>query len=167
MNAKAVLLVIMATCGAGAYLDLTGQRAPLTRLMEPGEGAAQGFGGILELAPGANVTECRQRGRVTVFVFTVNHSSACAKLEHLIGQFAQIRPDVAFRFVDVSELRGAEGDWREYLGADVRTVPHVMIYDADRRLIAADEKDDKEALKLLYQWISKEHERRGSGSRDE
>lgn len=166
MNAKAALLVIMATCGAGAYLDLTGQRAPLARLMQPAQASASsshGYGGIVELAPGADVTECRQRGRVTVFVFGVDHSSACGKLQRLIGQFVQIRPDVAFRFVDVTDLMGLEGEWRERLGADVRTVPHVMIYDADRRLIAADEKDDKDGLKLLYTWIAKEHERCGSG----
>ncbi|MCY2929562.1 MAG: hypothetical protein NTV86_08730 [Planctomycetota bacterium] len=169
MNAKAVLFVIMVTCGAGAYWDLTGQRAPLARLMQPRQaGAAEGgYGGILELAPGESITECRQKGRITVFVFTLTRSMACVKLQNLIGQFAQIRPDVAFRFVDVSDLQGQEGDWREYLGVDVRTVPHVMIYDADRRLIAGDEKDGKDGLKLLYEWIGKEHERYGSGGQGE
>ncbi|MEI7835457.1 MAG: hypothetical protein WCK05_03500 [Planctomycetota bacterium] len=168
MNAKAVLLVIMAACGAGAYFDLTGQRAPLARLMQPAEAAGnRGYGGIVELAVGGDITECRQSGRVTVFVFTVSRSSVCGKLQNLIGQFVQIRPDVAFRFIDITDLQEAEGDWREYLGADVRTVPHVMIYDAQRRLIAEDKKDDKDGLKLLYTWISKEHERLGSSGQRE
>ncbi|MCY2924309.1 MAG: hypothetical protein NT031_02540 [Planctomycetota bacterium] len=169
MNAKVALLVIMVTCGAGAYWDLTGQGAPLARLMQPAQAAADDgrHGGILELAVARDITQCRRKGQITAFVFTVDHSSACVKLERLIGQFAQIRPDVAFRFIDVTDLLGAQGDWREYVGADVRTVPHVMLYDADRCLIAADEKDDKDGLKLLYQWIAKEHERCGSGGKGE
>jgi hypothetical protein len=165
MNPKLVILTLLVASGAGAYFHVTGQRAPLQRLLErPISPPEQGYGGILELGLGEDITQCRDIGRITVFVFTAHGSSACHKLQNLIGQFIPIRPDVAFRFVDITDLQGLEGDWRGFLGVDIGSLPHVMIYDARGQLIAGDQRKGRDGLRLLYEWISQEHQRYGSAA---
>ena len=38
-------------------------------------------------------------------------------------------------------------------------MPHVLIFDADGDLLAADDGKDKAALKLLYEWMNAELKR--------
>lgn len=92
-----------------------------------------------------------QPGRINVFVVTGQWCPACRKLEKYIKRFVGLRPDVAFKFVELNDRLAAE--------QNVATIPHVAIYDASGKQLATDAGDDKTAYKMLYRWMNDETKR--------
>jgi len=94
-------------------------------------------------------------GQVTVVDFYVSWCSACKKLTADYKRFTKARPDVAIRHVKMKDKWNVR--WaKEQYGLDIKTTPHVLIFDAESVLLTQDQGNDKQGLKLLYKWMDAE-----------
>ena len=123
----------------------------------PEMATAIGRGGILLADQNTPVESQLEAGRVNVFVFSGRWCPACRRLERNIKRFAGTRPDVAFKFLETND--------RWHAQYNIRTVPHVIMFDADGKQIVADSGNDKSAYQALYRWMGEETERARSGQR--
>jgi thioredoxin-related protein len=112
---------------------------------------AAGRTGIVPAVLNAPIVSQLEPGRVTVFVFSGRWCPACRRLERNIKRFAGVRPDVAFKFLESNDR------WRAQY--NIHTVPHVVMFDANGKQIAADSGSDKSAYELLYRWMGEESQR--------
>ena len=158
MKAKVGVVIVLAVCAAGAYRKMTARASPLERMMEaPSSFGPGGRGGISYATPGPLLSNYCEPGRITVFAFTSDRCPGCQQLKTLLGTFTGLRPDVAVRIVDLGD--NWSGDYRTMYGINLRSVPHVMIYDAAGELVAGDD-GDKAGLDLLCEWMNAEVRRR-------
>jgi hypothetical protein len=104
------------------------------------------------------------RGVTTIVYFHDKTCANCIKMDQDIDDLLRLRPDVAVRKVSIS----VEGDayykairdfqWKVYMS------PSVIIFDPQRKLVAADEGTDDTASELLYAWMRKESEQAAAGA---
>lgn len=104
---------------------------------------------------GFNINELSSYGQITVVDFYVSWCSACKKLSADYTKFLKARPDVAIRRVKMKDKWDEAWAMQNY-GLDIKTTPHILIFDSEGRLIVQDEGGDKRGLKLLYKWMSEE-----------
>ena len=116
-----------------------------------------GRAGIVPADQHAPIESQLEPGRINVFVFSGRWCPACRRLERNIKRFAGVRPDVAFKFLETNDR------WRAQY--NIRTVPHVVMFDVSGNRIAADFGEDKSAYQSLYGWMGDETERVHSGRR--
>ena len=152
------LLLILAIAG-GAYYFLE-PASSLDLLMEPATAAVDPERAGLEIiseggGPGFDVGDLAEPGLFTIVEFYTEACPACKKLRGHYTQFLPLRSDVAVRRVRLPDRWGSGFVAREY-GVNVKGTPHVIIYDPNGELIAADEGMDKGAYKLLYKWLDAE-----------
>ena len=140
----------------GAYRHLAAGPPAMEELLRPTSVVGLNrAAGIAEIIPGPDLSKHCEWGRVTVFAFYSNTCSGCRRLLHDISRFAELRPDVAFRLIDL----GADWhsrDCRQLYGIELRSIPHVVIYSSGGKRIAADQGLDKQGLELLYGWMNTE-----------
>ena len=159
MKAKVAVVVVLAVCAVGAYRKMTARASPLERVMEvPSSFGSGSRGGISYAIPGPALRNYCEPGRTTVFAFTSDRCPGCRQLKTLFGALTGLRPDVAVRIVDLGD--NWSGDYRTMYGINLRSVPHVMIYDDAGELVAGDDGGDKAGLDLLCEWMNAEVRRR-------
>ena len=148
------LILAIAIFAAAAYLHygLPVGELVASGLREPTEAApAVGRAGIVPADQNTPIESQLESGRINIFVFSGRWCPACRRLERNIRRFAGVRPDVAFKFLETNDR------WRAQY--NIHTVPHVVMFDASGKQIAADSGSDKSAYELLYRWMSEETER--------
>jgi len=102
-------------------------------------------------------------GKITVHLFASEAKNAAprkrdpmvaeamASLHRAMEKIAASRPDIHYRVILISP-DAATRFAREY---SIKSVPHVMIYDRDGRLLVGDDGNDKAGLAALGAWISR------------
>ena len=151
------ILMILIAAGAAYYLlkpDL------LPALLESADSSqVDSQSGIKDRSTvggaGFDVNELSAYGQVTVVDFNVSWCSACKRLAKDYQKFLKARPDVAIRSVKMKDKWNEKWALERY-SLDIKTTPHILIFDAQGRLITQDIGSDKAGLKLLYKWMSEE-----------
>ena len=100
----------------------------------------------------------RQEGRITVLAFYSNSCPSVRRLRESLASLTHLRPDVAIRMVNLGERWGGR-DYQALYGVNILSVPHVMIYGPDGRLLDGDDGRDKTGLKRLHAWLTEELKR--------
>ena len=93
-------------------------------------------------------------GRSTVFILSEAWCPACKTLEKHLKRFSAVRPDVSVKYLK------ADSYWRKKY--NIKSIPHVVIFDEDATLVAADNGPDKSAYNYLYRWMNQELGRLGA-----
>jgi len=122
-----------------------------------------GTGGITTIEPSRELANYCEPNRHTVFIFTADWCPGCRSLEAYLPGFLELRKDVAIRQIRVDDARVSETVTR-VSGVKLRSIPHVVIYDAQGNIAAADDGNDKSGLEMLMKWIQDESNKaRGGG----
>ena len=99
-------------------------------------------------------------GRPTVFDFCTENSPACRRLhDKRYPDLLQLRPDVAVRYVRLSEDWSPQGAYGQYR-LNINDVPHIIIYGPDGKLIAQDEGEDNSGEDFFKKWFRDELEKK-------
>jgi thiol-disulfide isomerase/thioredoxin len=114
-----------------------------------------GTGGMESFQPSRELSNYRQPNRHTVFIFSANWCPGCRSLEGYLPAFLEARKDVAIRHISVDDPY-VSARVTQAAGVKLRSIPHVVIYDADGNIAAADDGSDKSGLETLIQWINDE-----------
>ena len=158
MNIKILVVVLLLAGVAGAVVQLTSSPPPMDVLLaEPGSNTTSPPA-VRTVKAGPVPAAACEPSHITVLVYTSDSCGGCRKLKTHVKSLVSIRPDVAVRLVDLG-LRWGNLDYESLYGTKIRSVPHVLIFDADGDLLAADDGKDKAALKLLYEWMNAELKR--------
>jgi hypothetical protein len=156
MNAKTILAVLMLAGVGGAVYNFTADPSPLDQLLTvPKTAFDPGYRDIEIIIPETDLSLSAEPGRITVFVFTSDSCPSCEKLDRFLRMLTGRRGDVAVRLIDVG-YRWSSQQVRMDYGINIATVPHVVIYGSDGKLIARDDGREKEALELLCEWVNTE-----------
>lgn len=163
MKAKILLILVLGVCVWGAVRHFYTPSDAVARLATvPGRIPSGSQGGMADIPPGYDLERQCEDGRTTVFVVAQSTCSNCRTLESHLKQFLVLRPDVAIRFIRLGD------SWKQDrlagMGVNVLSVPHVLIYDGDGDLVAADDGRNKDGLNLLWRWMSTEIRKRTVGS---
>jgi len=153
---KNILILLVIAGAAYSYLKIDA----LASLLESADVAqVSDQSGIktLKTSGGSNfdVQDLAVYGQVTVVDFYVSWCSACKKLAADYKRFTKARPDVVIRHVKMKDKWNERWAKAQY-GLDIKTTPHVLIFDAEGRLLTQDQGNDKQGLKLLYKWMDAE-----------
>jgi len=156
MIGKLFVFVALTACAIGAYYRLADARDSIDVLMDlPEDFPPSSVPGIAETVPGTVLRASCEPGRITVFVFYSDSEAGCLSLRRHVRTLADLRPDVAFRMVDLGEHWQGK-NYNARFGIWLGGVPHVAIYDTKGRLLAGDHGPDKSGLDLLYDWLKEE-----------
>lgn len=108
-------------------------------------------------------------GRLTVLVFHDHECPGSRSLERSLVHFSRQRPDVAIRKVSMTPdippgktKRGFYWEIDNYRWT-IWATPSVLIFDANGKLIAGDERLDFPGTDLLHKWMVREAERAAEG----
>lgn len=156
MNVKILIVVLMLAGLGGAVYNFTADPSPLEQLLTVPETAFDpGYRDIETIIPEADLSRSVEPGRITVFVFTSDSCPSCEELDRFLRVLTGRRGDVAVRRIDVG-YRWSSQQVRMDYGINIATVPHVVIYGADGKLLARDDGREKDALELLCEWVNTE-----------
>ena len=157
MKYKAIAIVTLVVCGAAAWKDITAEAVPIEDLLDAPVSFPSGSVGGVQQMPlrSASLPQICQPGRINVFVFYSENWEGSRKFRKHIDQFAQLRPDVAFQMIDLGP-QWRKRDCTEDYGIQLARIPHLVIYAADGRLLAADNHTEKSAFELLADWGKRE-----------
>jgi hypothetical protein len=155
-------LVVLLLGGGALFFAL--RTPPVEKLMIPSTGAIAARGGsmFVDIAPEklpVTPAYLAERGLTTIVYFHDKACANCAIRDRDIDDLLRVRPDVAVRKVSISPDGGAyykairDFQWKVYMS------PSVIIFDKDRKMVAADEGVDDEGSELLYEWMAKEAEK--------
>jgi len=157
MSGKLVILGLLTACATGAYVRFGAISSRLGHLMQAPE-AVPRLGGAQGLRPQHRLEAYCLPGRATVFLFVRENDPACQTVLNTVRDLCRLRPDVAVRLI----LFDGGWDVRRYLARNsisLRSVPHVLIYDWDGKLVAADRGQVKNGTTLLLAWAAAERRR--------
>jgi hypothetical protein len=162
MKKAVVIVVALGLCGYFAQRHFAAASA--CRKLADVPIVAQGEGGFEHLCPTQPLTAYRVNGRHTVFIFSAQWCPGCRSLEAQLPHFLELRRDVAIRHISVDDPAASR---RAVEATDVklRSIPHVVIYNADGELAAEDDGSDKSGLQTLVKWMNDELQREAAGGR--
>ncbi len=155
MKVKILVSVMLLAGAAGAVVRYACPPPPIDILMVTPKSARNAEGGMETVEVGQSPDTCRQPGHLTAVIYTSDLCSACRKLERHLGSLLIMRPDVVVRRVDLGKQWNRLECKRAY-GVDIRSVPHVVLFDAEGTVLARDDGHDKAGLELLYKWMNAE-----------
>ena len=159
MKRKTIMIVALLVCAVGAWYHFTGGPPPLVSLMQtPATVSAETGPDIRTIEPGQDLAQWCEPGRITIFAFMSDSCSACRMTKSRLRELAGRRPDVAVRLIDLGR-RWHRVNCMERYGINLRSIPHVMIYDADGESMAADYGRNKAGFELLCKWMAAERHR--------
>jgi len=159
MKAKLVILALLAACGYGAYRHYTAGPSAAQALQHVSS-IAPGFGSgdMAVIEPGQDLESWREPGRITIIAFVSDHCSAWVQAKPQWRSLLRRRPDAAIRLVDLGR-NWKRADGKAKYGQNIRTLPHVLVYDAAGKLLAADNGLSKDGLSAVEEWIVFERNR--------
>ena len=154
-------LIIVILIGAAGYFGFHFVRG--TGPFGPDSMVARGF---VVFEAGTNIQEVTlndvfdandyiEQGQPTVIEFYSNRCPGCKMLYGHLKQFVSLRPDVAVQQILLSDYWRPDHVWKSYK-VDIRSVPHIIIYGPDGKLVARDEGMDKSGFEFLYKWMNDE-----------
>jgi thiol-disulfide isomerase/thioredoxin len=164
---KAIVIVIaLGLCGYFAQRRIAAASAcrKLADVPAAAAAVAQADGGFAHLCPTQPLAAYRQSGRHTVFIFSAQWCPGCRSLEAQLPHFLELRRDVAIRHISVDDPAASQRAV-EASGVKLRSIPHVVIYNADGELAAEDDGSDKAGLETLVKWMNDELQREAAGAR--
>jgi len=94
-------------------------------------------------------------GLVTVVALHTPSCPGCRSLDGNLKRFLSVRPDVAVRWVQVSDNWGPSLVRRQF-GIEMNVTPHVRLYNVEQQLIAADQGKSRDGANLLHEWMNSE-----------
>ena len=155
MKVKILVSVMLLAGAAGAVVRYACPSPPIDILTVTPKSARHLVGGMETVEVGQSPETCRQPGHITVVTYTSDLCSACRKLKRHLKSLLIMRPDVAVRRVNLGALWNRL-ECRKRYGVDIRSVPHVVIFDAEGNVLARDDGQNKGGLELLYTWMNAE-----------
>ena len=155
MNIRIIVVVLLAAAAAGAVVQMTSAPPPMDVLMAEPDSALANEPGIEVVKAGPDPGAACEPAHITVLAYTSDSCPGCRKLKNHLARLLAIRPDVAVRMVDLGHRWGGL-DYKSLYGTEIRSVPHILLFDADGNLVAADDAKDKDGLELLYEWLNAE-----------
>ena len=155
MKIKILVGVLLIAGAAGAVMKLAAAPPPIDILLARPKSAAGRAPGIVAVDAGPVPAACREPAHITVLAYTSDSCPGCRKLTTHLARLVQMRPDVAVRIVDLGQRWGGM-DYKNLYGIELRTVPHILLFDAEGQLLAEDKGRDKAGLNLLYDWLNAE-----------
>ncbi len=90
-----------------------------------------------------------EQGLPTVIEFYADYCSGCRGLDNHLRSFVKLRPGVAVRQFKLSNEWKPSEIWANY-NLNISSIPHVIIYDHDGKLIAQDDGNKKEGFDFIY-----------------
>ena len=162
MKQAIVIVVALGLCGYFTHRHIAAASA--CRKLADVPTAIQGEGGFAHLSPTQPLPAYRQTGRHTVFIFSAQWCPGCRSLEAQLPHFLDLRPDVAVRHISVDDPAASQRVVAA-TGVKLRSIPHVVIYNADGDLAAEDDGSDKTGLETLVKWMNDELQREAAGGR--
>lgn len=105
--------------------------------------------------PGFNVSELSVYGQVTVVDFYVSKCPACKQLTKNHQRLLKVRPDLAIRRVRMKDKWTSQWAQERY-DLDIKSTPHVIIFDAQGEVIIQDDGNYKGGYKYLFKWLNEE-----------
>jgi len=156
MKVRILVGVMLLAGAAGAVVQYVAEAPPIEVLMAPPK--SPGEGRVLQIDAGPVPADCSEPSHITVLAYTSDACGGCVKLKGHLRKLVALRPDVAVRLVDLGrKWHGV--DYKSLYGIELRSVPHVVLFDADGKVLAQDSASDKAGLELLYEWMNAELKR--------
>ena len=158
MKVKILVGVMLFAGAAGAVIKYVSGPPPIEVLMTPPKSAGDREGGTLQIDAGPVPADCSEPSHITVLAYTSDACDGCVKLKGHLRKLVARRPDVAVRLVDLGKAWHGV-DYKSLYGIDLRSVPHVVLFDAEGKVLAEDNSSGKAGLELLYEWMNAEMKR--------
>jgi len=155
MSVRILVVVLLVAAAAGAVYQWTTPPDPMDVLLAEPDPDVEGEPGIEVIKPGPDPADACEPSHVTVLAYSSDSCPGCRKLKKHLKRLLAIRPDVAVRIVDLGHRWGGK-DYKSLYGTEIRSVPHILLFDADGNLLAEDDGRDKDGLKVLYKWLNAE-----------
>jgi len=127
----------------------------LQQLMQP----VNGVGRLEHLDPDPAdhfaVTELAEPDRVTIIEFYTESCLGCRRLKAHYRKFLPLRPDIMVKRVRMPDNWTPDWAYNRF-HLNIAATPHILIFDANGKLVAADTGFDKDGFDLLYKWMNAE-----------
>ncbi len=126
-------------------------------MVKYGSKDAYGQAGIIRANPKRPfcVDEHIEQWLPTVIEFYADYCSSCRELNNYLRNFVKLRPDVAVRQIKLSNEWNTSVAWENYK-LNIRSIPHVLIYGHDGKLIVQDNGNKKDGYDFIYKWMNDE-----------
>lgn len=155
---KIFIIIVIGVAGFFAYQHFSGKGLFGDNTMVAyGAVEFEAGSGIQEVTPDVpfNAEDYVEPDQPTIIELYSSSCPGCKRLHGHLKQFLRARPDVAVTQIHIGRYWSSESV-RESYGVDVKTVPHIIIYGPNGKLIAEDNGRDKSGLEFLYDWMNDE-----------
>ena len=143
------IIVILISLGIG-YAVITYDPV-LSELMETPSQEKRVMAG-LKVVESTNLYSLQNYMLYTVVELYTESCSACTRLKKNYDRFLPLRPDVAIRRVKLPDNWNVR-DASEKYSVDIRSTPHILIFDKYGSLMVEDKGTDKSGYITLQKWI--------------
>ena len=155
---KIFIIIVIGVAGFFAYQHSNG-KWPFgdSAMVAYGAVEFEAGSGIQEVTADApfNAEDYLEPGQPTIIELYSSSCPGCKLLHDHFRRFLRVRPDVAVTQIHLGRYWSSEAVWQSYR-VDVKTVPHIIIYGPNGKLIAEDNGKDKSGLDFLYDWMNDE-----------
>lgn len=152
-----IVFLLIATASAGVALVPD----PLSQLLiHPQKISARGGIQTLNLArEPRDLNSLSEPGTHTVLLLINSKDYEASSLPQNLKDFSSLRPDVAIRVAFLDYKNWNAGVLQRFYHQNIGMLPYFMIFDPDRRIVAADQEEDQTAGMLLSTWHEQEAQR--------
>ena len=155
---KIFLILVIGVAGFFAYQHSSG-KWPFgdNTMVAYGAMEFEAGSGIQEVTPyhPFNVEDYVEPDQPTIIELYSSSCPGCKRLHDHFRRFLRVRPDVAVTQIHLGRYWSSKDAWNSYR-VDVYSVPHIIIYGPNGKLIAEDNGKDKSGLEFLYDWMNDE-----------
>ena len=155
---KIFIIIVIGVAGFFAYQHFSG-KGSFGDNTKVAYGAAEfeAGSGIQEVTPyhPFNAEDYVEPDQPSIIELYSSSCPGCKRLHGHLKQFLRVRPDVVVTQIHLGRYWSSEAVWESYK-VDVKTVPHIIIYGPDGKLVAKDNGTDKSGLEFLYDWMNEE-----------
>ena len=155
---KIFIIIVIGVAGFFAYQHFSGKGSFGDNTMVAyGAVEFEAGSGIQEVTPydPFNAEDYVEPDQPTIIELYSSSCPGCKRLHGHLKQFLRVRPDVVVTQIHLGRYWSSESVWESYR-VDVKTVPHIIIYGPNGKLIAEDNGTDKSGLEFLYDWMNDE-----------
>ena len=155
---KIFFIIAIGVAGFFAYQHFS-EKGPFgdNTMVAYGDVEFEAGSGIQEVTPyhPFNAEDYLEPDQPTIIELYSISCPGCQRLHGHLKQFLKVRPDVVVGQIHLGRDWSSQDAW-EFYKEDVYSVPHIIIYGANGKLIAKDNGTDKSGLKFLYNWMNDE-----------